>query len=64
MKTLWIKKPKSFKSAQQSDIDYYLSMSPSERLGTVQYLRETLYKLKKNYGKNRKGLRRIIKVIQ
>jgi hypothetical protein len=59
---LWVKKFKSFKSAHQFDIDYYLSMSPSERLETMQFLREMAAKIKN--GKNRKGLRRVITIVK
>lgn len=62
MKKLWVKKSKSFKSAQQFDIGYYLSMSSSERLNTMQFLREIALRLKN--GKGRKGLRRVIKIIK
>ncbi len=66
MKKVWIKKTKSFKSVSQFDIDYYLSMSPSERLDTMQLLREMVFKIKKGlkYERARKGLRRVIKIIQ
>lgn len=66
MKKVWIKKTKSFKAAAQFDIDYYLSMSPSERLDTMQLLREMVSKIKKGlkYERGRKGLRRVIKIIQ
>ncbi len=62
MRKIWVKKSNSFKEAQQFDIDYYLSMSPSERLETMQFLREPASKLKNE--KNRKRLRRVIKVVQ
>ncbi|MBI3600893.1 MAG: hypothetical protein HY097_09690 [Nitrospinae bacterium] len=62
MKKLWLKKLKSFKLAHQFDIDYYLSMSPSERLETMQLLREIVSKFKN--GKGRKGLRRAIKIVK
>lgn len=66
MKRIWVKKPKSFKEAHHIDIDYHLSMSPSERLDTVQFLREIFHKFKpgdKNE-KIRKRLRRILKIVQ
>lgn len=59
---IWVKKTKSFKLAHQFDIDYYLSMSRSERLETMQFLREAASKFKN--GKGRKGLRRVIKIVQ
>ena len=66
MKKIWIKKSKSFESAGQFDINYYLAMSPSERLDTMQLLREMAFKIKKGlkYERARKGLRRVIKIIQ
>ena len=33
MKKIWVKKLKSFKSATEPDIDYYLSMSPTVKGG-------------------------------
>jgi hypothetical protein len=62
MKKIWVRKFESFKSARKFDIDYYLSMSSSERLESMQYLREIALKLKD--GKGRKGLRRVVRVIQ
>ncbi|OGL42210.1 MAG: hypothetical protein A3C43_03525 [Candidatus Schekmanbacteria bacterium RIFCSPHIGHO2_02_FULL_38_11] len=65
MKRIWINKSSSFKAANQFDINYYLSMSSLERLETMQFLREIAFKIKNlKYGKNRKGLRRVIKIIQ
>lgn len=66
MKGVWIKRVKSFKSSNDFDMDYYLSMSPSERLETMQFLREMVYKFKKGpeCGKGREGLRRVIKIVQ
>lgn len=65
-KKIWIKKSNSFKAARRFDMEYYLSMSPDERLETMQFLRETAFKLKSGLGyeKDRKGLRRVIKTIQ
>lgn len=66
MKKIWVKKSGSFKSAEQFNINYYLSMSVAERLETVQFLREIAFKIKRKprYGKGREGLRRVIKTIQ
>jgi len=66
IKRIWVKKSDSFKSAEQFNINYYLLMSPSERLETVQFLREIAFKIKKGskYEKSRKGLRRVIKIVQ
>ncbi len=62
MKRIWVKKSNSFKSASQLDTNYYLSMSPSKRLETMQFLREIALKLKNE--KNRERLRRVIKIVQ
>lgn len=66
MKKMWVKKSNSFKSSGKFDINYYLLMSSSERLETMQFLREIVFKLKKNlkYEKSRERLRRVIKIIQ
>ncbi|MDP3112536.1 MAG: hypothetical protein Q8M71_10590, partial [Thermodesulfovibrionales bacterium] len=66
IKKIWVKKSSSFKAARRFDIEYYLSMSPAERLETMQFLREIAFKFKSGlrYEKDRKGLRRIIKSIQ
>jgi hypothetical protein len=62
---VWIKIFDSFSSAEQSDTDYYLSMSSKERLETVQFLREEWLKIKKGpKHEGRKRLRRIIQVIE
>jgi len=66
MKKIWIYKTSSFRNAEEHDKDYYLTMSKRKRLEIVQFLREVYYKMKQNFknNANRKGLRRIIKVIQ
>lgn len=64
-KKIWVNKVDSFHAAQEFDIDYYLSMSRTERLETVQFLRETFLKMKKGLAnESGKGLRRVIKVIE
>ena len=64
MKKVWVKKFESFKSARQFDIDYYLSMSSTERLETMQFLRETAFKFKNfKYGKNGRRLQKVIKLV-
>ncbi|GAB4541068.1 MAG: hypothetical protein Fur0020_10410 [Thermodesulfovibrionia bacterium] len=63
MKRIWIRRCKDFRSADEFNLNYYLSMSADERIETMQFLRELLHKIKKDYyGKDRKGLRRVIKV--
>ena len=64
-KKIWVNKSNSFVEAQEFDDSYYLSLSPTERLETVQFLREEFWKLKKD--KNYEGgkrLRRVLKLIK
>ena len=64
-KRIWVNKSDSFEAAQDFDFEYYLSMSGEERLETVQFLRESHLKARKgSKHEGRKGLRRVIKVIQ
>jgi len=58
----WVRKPASFKEARAFDEEYYLSMTPAERLETMQFLREMHAKFHHGaeYEKNRKGLRRVV----
>ncbi len=65
-KKIWIKKSDSFKSAGRFDLDYYFSMSPDERVEAMQFLREMIFKLKPQfrYEKDRKRLRRVVKIVQ
>ena len=65
MKKTWVKRFSSFKKAAKADQEYYAKLTPSERLETIQFLRESYFKLKglfKNDGRSR--LRRSIKIIQ
>ena len=65
MNKVWSHITNSFKSAERFDEEYYLNMSSTERVETMQFLREAYLKfnkIRKNEG--RKGLRRSIKVIQ
>lgn len=65
MNKIWINKTKSFSAAEKYDEDYYLNMTGSERLETMQYLREIYFKIKKaKRNEGRKGLRRSVKVIK
>lgn len=62
---IWVHKSSSFKEAQDFDNSYYLSMTPTERLETVQFLREEHGKLNKD--KNHEGgkrLRRVFRLIK
>ena len=65
MNKIWINKTKSFSAAEKYDEDYYLNMTGSERLETMQYLREIYFKIKKaKRNESRKGLRISVKVIK
>lgn len=65
MRKIWVNKADSFDLAKEYDDYYYLSMSPQERLETVQLLREIYFKINKGLeNESRKGLRRIIKVVK
>ena len=62
---IWVNKSDSFDAANEFDDDYYLSMSREERLETLQFLREIYLKIKKgSEDESRKGLRRVIKIIE
>lgn len=54
----------SFREAEKFDKEYYLAMSPAERLDIVQFLREVYRKFGRGKNEERKGLRGFIKVIQ
>lgn len=65
MKKIWVNKAGSFRSAERFDEEYYLGLSRSERLEIIQHLREIYFKIKKEgKGESRKGLRRLIKIVQ
>jgi len=62
---IWVKKSKSFAEAQEHDDSYYLSLSATERLETVQFLREEYRKLNKDKSHDGgKGIRRVFKLIK
>ena len=64
-KSIWMNKTDSFDKARKFNDDYYISMSSEERLETVQFLRETYFKMKKGpQNESGKRLRRIIRVIK
>jgi len=64
IKKIWVKKSSSFKAARRFDMEYYLSMSPAERLETMQFLREIAFKFKSGlrYEKGRR-LQRVISIL-
>ncbi|HOL22328.1 MAG TPA: hypothetical protein PLQ41_05705 [bacterium] len=59
---VWVKKSRNFSEANRFDIEYYLHMTPEQRLETVQMLREMKFRLKGD--ENRKRLRRVVKIIK
>lgn len=62
---IWIHKAESFKEAEEFEEQYYRKMSDEEKLGTVQLLREAYGKINKEArNAHRKGLRRVIRIIQ
>lgn len=65
MKKIWIRKSASYKEAEEFDREYYLKMTPSERLDIMQYLREIYYKFgRKKKTNGRARLRRVLKIIK
>ena len=65
MKKVWLNKTGSFQKAEEFDDQYNLSLSPEERLSAVQFLREEYFKINKDLkNENRKGLRRVLKIIK
>ena len=65
MKKIWVNKANSFKAAERFDNDYYLKMTSSERLETVQFLREEYFKIKKGLrNEDRKRLQRVFRIIE
>jgi len=65
MKKVWINRAKSFEDAQDFDSAYYLSLSSTDRVESVQILREEYFKshgLK--FREDGKRLRRVFRVIK
>jgi len=64
MKKAWAKVFNKFEDAERFKQEYYLLMSPEERLNAVQFCREQFYKMKKGPGnKDGKRLRGVIRII-
>ncbi len=59
---IWINRPESPEDAERFERDYYLKMTKSERLSTVQFLRDISSKIKGERNEGREGLRRVIKI--
>ena len=65
MKKIWVNKIDTFEAAERFDESYYLSMSKTERLETVQFLRELYFKIKNSEtNESRKRLRRVVKILR
>ena len=65
MKKIWVNGAKSFDAAQDFDNAYYLSLSSTERVENVQFLREEFFKshgLK--FREDGKRLRRVCRIIK
>ena len=65
---IWVNVAHSFEEAEEFDINYYLNMSWSKRLATMQYLREVYFRLflqgSLKGAKGRKRLRRVVTVVK
>ncbi|MDI6752728.1 MAG: hypothetical protein QME07_07800 [bacterium] len=59
---IWINRPASPEDTERFERDYYLKMTKSERLSTVQFLRDMHSKIKGESDEGREGLRRVIKI--
>lgn len=65
MKSIWMRKAKSFSEAYEHEMEYYRKMGSKKRLETVQFLREQHRKIVKvNDSESREGLRRVVRVVQ
>ena len=62
MAKIWINKANSFKEAEAFEREYYAQMTPSERIAVMQFLRESLYKLRKGRDGRRMSVRRLKRV--
>ena len=65
MKKIWINKASSFEAAQDFDNAYYSSLSCTERVESVQILREEYFKSQGlKLSENGKRLRRVFSIIK
>ncbi len=65
MKKIWVNRARSFKEAEDFDIAYYASLSSTERVESVQILREEFFKSNGlEFREDGKRLRRVSKVIK
>ena len=65
MKEIWVNKARSFDDARRFEKEYYKKSSASQRLETVQGLREAFFKSSGiSFGENRNRLRRVFRIIK
>lgn len=65
MKKIWVNRARSFEEAQDFDNAYYLSLSSTERVESVQVLREEFFKSNGlELREDGKRLRRVFRVIK
>ena len=65
MKKIWVNRANSFEEAQDFDNAYYLSLSSTERLESIQILREAYFKSQGlKFREDGKRLRRVLRVIK
>ena len=66
MRKIWVNKANSFSDAEKFERSYYSKMLPSEKLDTIQWLREEYFRSHKMGGSDAGGkrLRRVLKIIE
>ena len=65
MKEIWVNRAGSFDDARRFEKEYYMKFSASQRLETVQVLREAFFRSSGiSFRGNRKRLRRVFKIIK
>lgn len=66
MQKIWVNKADSFSDAEQFDQSYYSEMLPSDKLDTMQWMREEYFRSRKMGISNESGkrLRRVFKIIK
>ena len=65
MNKIWVNKARSFEEARYFDNAYYLSLSSSERVESIQILREEYFKSNGlEFREDGKRLRRVFRVIK
>ena len=65
MKEIWVNKASSFDDARRFEKEYYKKFSASQRIETVQVLREAFFRSSGiSFHGNRKRLRRVFEIIK